>query len=362
MPDIACPNCSARFSYPTQQAGKRMECSKCQTVFAIPKNPPEVQADQIGAGEAIRLMRVQKQAEDAAFLRKLAIIGAAIIGIVLIALTIYFLTRDTWEQDNLSKLAALKGEAESAEKAGDYRGAASKCSELLALIGNRQVQDARLQEIKAWADKTNPVVVKELTVQQQSEKREAEARQQTELQRLALERQEITQKQQMQAQREEQERAQLKEKLAQEERARLLEAEKKRLAALPKDEDLETKGTWKANFETVGTYARVSGWTAEGTITNTSNAPILEVELRVDFIGIILCRHDADNKLVFKADDKFHMATGTDKFKNLRPGETRQFKLIIPRDRNQKPDAEGWEPCDGKALSAVFESHITKKE
>ena len=41
MPDIACPKCGTRFSYPPHHAGKRMECSQCNTVFPIPKDAPQ---------------------------------------------------------------------------------------------------------------------------------------------------------------------------------------------------------------------------------------------------------------------------------------------------------------------------------
>jgi hypothetical protein len=86
--------------------------------------------------------------------------------------------RDTWERDNASKLAALRGEAEAAFGRGQYQLSFSKSQEILAVIGARQLKAPSLRATQDFAARNEAdcqrAIVESRLQRQQEAKREAE--------------------------------------------------------------------------------------------------------------------------------------------------------------------------------------------
>ena len=251
----------------------------------------------------------------------------------------------------------MKAEAETATKSGDVKSASIKCSEILSLIGTRKLEFVNLQEIKTWAEQTTATLDEKLKAVEAQARRERESAARAESERIAKEKQQAKEAQERESlARAESERIAKEKQQAKEAKEREAVAD----AEIAKDEDIEVKGTFTHQMETkmIGDIALTpiaKSYLVEGTIANTGekNAPM--VELSVQLVGTVLIK-GSDRK----SDPNFIVAEGKDKFKNLRPGQSRTFKLIIDRSQRDERTLDGWVFSDFKASNVVFKAKVQK--
>lgn len=184
MPSSTCPHCSTVYNIKPEHIGKPIDCQKCNKRFILQEAPVQ----QSKAAEVLQQRQLQAE-HDARFVRKLLIVGGAVVVVAILAVGIYFATRDTWERDNTGKLASLKSEAEAASIGGEPKTAFTKCSEALTIMGERILKDSNLIIIKKSLEKLKNESASKLAEIKAQDEKEKEEQKQKDAARLAEEKQ-----------------------------------------------------------------------------------------------------------------------------------------------------------------------------
>lgn len=136
-----CVHCATGLESESSLAGKQDTCPICNNLTPVPLT------STMGAG---------------AFFRKIpkaAYIGcAAVVLVAVVSLTAWLAFRDTWERDHGPELRQMGERTISLIRAGKDEEGVAKYEAMLALVGNRQLEDPQLRQAVADAKaKAEPV-------------------------------------------------------------------------------------------------------------------------------------------------------------------------------------------------------------
>jgi tetratricopeptide (TPR) repeat protein len=225
MVSFWCTNCGKTINANDKDAGKKCKCRGCGKINTIPvpqsakpatetktapartpkpppprpKSPPtapiitEVISVQNTTSEAKATLppskKVKKQQEMRMGKSELIGIGVGVVAVVLVVGFILqqFLWKDTWEIDNQDAIMRIRDEAISSFESKGYESALAKNNELLALIGDRNLEHPELikavSETKAVAEKV--IKARQTLSEQMLSKLEIQAKASTEKHDLA---------------------------------------------------------------------------------------------------------------------------------------------------------------------------------